>query len=128
MSRADDMDRDEVTGRTSRIAMLEIRTQAGEKANQEVIGVQSTLHKLKWLVAAALTVGAFVNLGVWLNDKAHHFATKQQVNDHDARLDRIEKREDVRDAHIRSQTEAIKRMADNFDDLNKFMRGRRRGQ
>jgi hypothetical protein len=126
VSHAEDMPPNEVTGRTSRLAMLEIRAEAGEHANQEVIGVQSTLQKLKWLVATALTVGVFINAGIWINDKWQHMATKEKVESQAVQIEHQEKEITEINAVLRGVVDTQKRTLDGVDDVKKILMNERR--
>jgi cell division protein FtsL len=128
MAQPREFDRDEVTQRTSRIAMLEIRAEAGEKANQEVIGLKPVVTKLKYAIAVLGVLGVCVNFGYALFDKASHYATKKEVTAHEERINRMEKSEELLNQHIQDQTEAFKRLADTVDRLNDhLLRERSRG-
>lgn len=120
------MPEDEVTGRTARLSGLEIRVEAGEKANQEVIGVQSTLHKLKWIIVAAGVVGVFINAGIWLDDKWQHVGTKAQVEVEHETNERQGGRLDAIEAVMRGMVDTQKRTLDGVDEVKKILMERRR--
>jgi hypothetical protein len=126
MSFAEDMPPDEVTGRTARLSGLEIRVEAGEKANQEVIGVQSTLHKLKWIVVTAGVVGIFINAGIWLDDKWQHVGTKEQLVVEHETNERQEARIDAMEAVMRGMVDTQKRTLDGVDEVKRILMNERR--
>lgn len=109
-----DFDRDEVTQRTALALQAE---QEAFKAQMGVMGLRRQAKRMNWVWSVLIVIGAIFSAGYALRDQVAHYATKEQTEENTARIDRIEKREDSRDEHIKSQTEMIKRLSDSVDRL-----------
>jgi len=113
---------------TRRTVLARTALEVSGEAKSGVADVKRTVRHMKWIWGAVVLVGAIFAAGFVARDRLDHYATKLTTDEHETRLNLIEKSLAARDELSRSQTEAIKRLADNFDDLNKFIRERRNGR
>jgi hypothetical protein len=123
---ARDFDREDTRRTTLARTALEM---VGETRG-EMVPIKRTVRALKWWRLAFVIALGLVATGWALAEKANHFATKSETDDHRARIEMIEKHEEARDSHIRDLNESFKRLADSVDRFtdNMISRERRNGK